>query len=121
LDFMLKDRIEEDYFDIHSSFSGLGLGVLIGYQWLIAKTVTIDWYFLGLGAQSFLADGDYIVTPEQANYDYEAIIPQVVGGYERVPYIARNVKTEVFPDRLNLQIPIIIPDIRMGFSVGIAF
>ncbi|MBN1927326.1 MAG: DUF3575 domain-containing protein [Prolixibacteraceae bacterium] len=121
LGFKLRDRIDENYFDINSSFSGLGLGVQIGYQWVIAKIVTIDWYFLGLGAQSFNANGDYVVTPDQANFDYEAIIPDVVGGYERVPYIANNVKTEVFSDRLNLQIPIILPDIRMGLSVGIAF
>lgn len=121
LDFTLRDRIDEDYFDINTSFSGLGLGVQIGYQWVIAKIVTIDWYFLGVGAQSFLANGDYVITPDQSNFDYESIVSDVTGGYDSVPYIAKNVKTEVYSDKLNLQIPIIIPDIRMGFSIGIAF
>lgn len=122
LDFRLEDEIRGPYYTIESNISGFGAGFEIGNQWLIIDRIVLDLYF-GLGAQLFSATGKYVQDPVPAagSFDYSDIIPDVIDAYAKIPYIDKRLETTVESDALLLHIPLPLPDLRGGFSIGFAF
>ena len=106
--------------NMDAKLNTLNLGVQFGIQFLIAKKITIDLYFLGL--EGGLANGNATATSEKTT-DAEYIEADVKNAVAGLPFFIRNwltvkkVNNQVFIDANNLQ----YPWYRGGFSIGFAF
>ncbi len=106
---------------IKSSFKGIGGGLMIGAQWLIAKRVTFDWYVLGghygklTGNGNGLANLTALSANEKAEIKSEIEDTGSLGGVTSVTANVNNTGLDV-----NATGPFI--GLRgLGFSLGIAF
>lgn len=106
--------------DMVAKFNTLNLGVQFGVQFLIAKRVTVDLYFLGL--EGGLANGNITTTSEKIA-DADNIEVALKDAVAELPFYVRNwvsvkkTNNQVFIDAKDLQ----YPWFRGGISVGIAF
>jgi len=125
LAFLLQDEIMGDYFDVDSKVSGIGGGVQLGYHWLISDKISIDWFFLGIGAQKLTGNASWVLTAESAtkytNFDYHTIIDDVNEPFYKVDYVKQSYQYDVTSDAMNVKITPWIPDIKMGLTIGYAF
>lgn len=108
---------DEDY---DAEFNTFGVGFQLGYQFLIAKTVTLDLYFLGLEAG--IANVDATVKSsdlEQVN----SIESDVRDAIDDLPSFL-NKKIEVRSGGNSVEVKgnnFFYPWVRGGISIGIAF
>ena len=97
-----------------SSFTG---GLQLGYQFLIAKTVVLDFYFFGLeaGFASFKMTGTTEGDLEQYKKDIESNITDL-------PIIGDKTKVKIVDNKVDVRTSsIFFPSFRAGLSLGIAF
>jgi hypothetical protein len=122
---LLQDEIEGDFFDVDTKLSSVGIGFQVGYQWLISKKISIDWYFLGIGAQKFTGNASWVLTAESAakytNFDYNTIIDDVNDPFFKVEYVKKNYSYKMSSNAMNVKLPLWLPDIRTGITIGYAF
>ncbi|OLY94960.1 hypothetical protein BUE76_19195 [Cnuella takakiae] len=106
---------------ISATAKGIGGGLYIGVQWLIAKRVALDWQILGghwgklTGNGAGLANLSGLSTDEQQDiqYDLEELIP-TIGNKNPVAATVNNTGVQ-----LKLDGP--FAGLRSGISLGIAF
>jgi len=107
--------------NLTAKLNTLNLGVQFGVQFLIAKRVTLDFYFLGI--EGGLLNGNIISTSENKPADAEKIEADFNDKVSSLPFFIKNwtsvkkVDNQVFIDAKNMQ----YPWFRGGLSVGIAF
>ena len=97
--------------EIVASLNIIGAGVGIGYQWVIADVVTIDWNFLGLGADA------YILNATITGQDYAEVSKQIQDSGNASNVIlsgAGNITSITSP-------PTILPGLKTNFSIGYMF
>lgn len=102
---------------LKGSLTTLSGGLQLGYQFLIKKTVTIDLYFLGLGAGVVNADLSGTTTADISKYkqDIEDLIKDL-------PVIGDKTKVTVENNEVKVNVKnLISPTFRAGISIGIAF
>jgi len=106
-------------YDGDASFSFIGGGAQAGYQWLIADRVIIDWRILGLGGGNFKLKAGY--TNDEPGHDW-AQRANEIEEYLGVDlgFDASNYSTSI-GNRVDSELSLLIPMIRMGLSIGIAF
>jgi hypothetical protein len=107
--------------DIKSSFDGtfssFNGGLQLGYQFLIAKTVTLDFYFFGLEAGMLKAN----LTGETSS-DLQTYKDDIEKNITDLPYVGDKIAVKVEDNKVKVTSSnIFYPSIRMGFSLGIAF
>lgn len=119
LNFQMKDIIDEDNFNIDAKVSSIGLGFQMGYHWLINNKFSIDWYFVGLGVERINLKGSYITAA--SGYNYSTIEDDVEDVFSGFKIIQNRLKTEVTPNALEVKLPIWMPGIKTGLSIGYAF
>jgi len=106
--------------NLNAKINTFNLGVQFGVQFLIAKKVTLDLYFLGL--EGGIANGNITATSDKIA-DAENIETDIKDAVADLPFFIRNwldvkkVNNQVFIDAHKLQ----YPWFRGGFSIGIAF
>jgi hypothetical protein len=97
------------------------LGLQLGYQWLIAKRVTIDWYFLGF--EVGLASVDANVTSSNGA-EIDNIYNDVLDAVNDMPSIWQD-RITVSKQGTNQVVvkgnSLPYPWLRSGISIGIAF
>jgi hypothetical protein len=118
--FMLHDEIRESNFDVETKISGIGAGFQMGYQWIIGNGFTLDWFFVGLGVERYLINGNY-VTANSSAFNYSTIVNDVRDVFEGWNYFEQRLTTEPHSDRLHVKLPFIGPGFKSGFSIGYAF
>ncbi|MEL6676318.1 MAG: DUF3575 domain-containing protein [Bacteroidota bacterium] len=101
--------------DIDFSTTALGAGFQLGTQWLIKERVSIDWYFLGLGA-NFQAFSGRFVSDEILSIEDD--IRQQIND---LPIIGDRLEYSVSGNELLAEISLLIPFFRSGISLGIFF
>lgn len=121
LELLLGDVVRPNNFDVNTKLQSIGAGIQFGYQWLIAKKVSIDWYFLGLGVARFVGNANYVINPIQSNFDYGSIEENVMGIFKNVPYFEDKAKSEINSDNMDINLPVWVPGIRAGLTIGYAF
>lgn len=119
LGFDMKDIIDEDNFDVYSKISSISVGFQMGYHWLIKNKISLDWYFLGLGVEKLTMRGDYVNA--SSGYDYSSIEDDVIDVFSGMKIIQNQLETKVTPEALNVKLPLWMPGIKTGFSIGYAF
>jgi hypothetical protein len=97
-----------------STFTG---GFQLGYQFLIAKRVTLDFYFLGIeaGLAKIKLDGTTSGNIEEYKEDIEDAVKDI-------PVIGDKTKVSIENNKVKVETgSIFFPMIRGGISLGIAF
>jgi hypothetical protein len=130
-DVIYINEYQDNYdFSIDAKINSLGAGLQIGYQWIIRDQITIDWYFIGIGVEHMTLNGEFRTdqeepynyeTQEDENFNYSLISGSVKNTFSDVDFVAKRVKTEAKDDHLLVKIPLWLPGIRSGFTIGFAF
>jgi hypothetical protein len=98
-------------YDIVASLNILGAGVGIGYQWVIADVITIDWNFLGLGADAYILNAT-VTGPNYADVSQQI---QDSGNASNVIISGAGNITSI------TSTPTILPGLKTNFSIGYMF
>lgn len=120
-DYIENNNVRNSIFDVNAKFRGIGAGAQFGYHWLIYDQISIDWYFIGIGLENMTLNADY-VRRENSTFQYNLIEGDVKEVFSETPdFIKNKVNVSTTSDALNIKLPVWIPGIRAGFSVGYAF
>jgi hypothetical protein len=102
---------------LSGSFTSTSGGLQLGYQFLIKKTVTIDLYFLGLGAGVTKAELTGTTTGDISEYKQD-----IEDAIKDLPVIGDKTTVNVENNAVKVKVDnIITPSFRAGISVGFAF
>jgi hypothetical protein len=109
----------------HGSFNGglrrFGGGVALGYQWLIGDNFTIDWTFLGLGIERWTVSLEAVNETEGFDPDFEEWGEEIDQEADTFFFLGDKLDVETEPDRVKIKLPMTMPSIYGGFSIGYAF
>jgi hypothetical protein len=118
--FVMDDEIDGTIFDINTKVWSIGLGFQMGYQWLVSDKISIDWYFLGFGAEWLNTSAAY-VTQNGSAFNYSTIEDDVLGVFDGFTFVEKRLTTEPVDDRLKINLPVWLPGVKTGISIGYAF
>ena len=120
------ESIDSTTYFLSSNYRGAGVGAQLGVQFLIAKKLTLDFFFLGPEANLSKWDIDL---QEKGNYTWDSqdaaealdILNDIVD--DLPDFISDNVKTSVNADAKTVSAKYngFIPGFRFGLSVGWRF
>lgn len=113
------DEIKTTLFNVEGSVNTIGLGVQLGYQFLINEKFSIDLSFFGAGIDK--NNVKLIYTTTTSNFNYNSIVDDVSGVFEDIPYFEKKLKNEVNPGNLTTKLPFLFPGLRAGITVGVSF
>lgn len=113
------DVIKENTFNVDGSINSFGLGVQLGYNWIINDIVSIDFSFFGAGIDKNTVK--LIYTHNSAGFDYNTIVNDVNEVFKDVRYLEKRLKNEVSADNLTTKIPFLFPGLKAGVTIGIVF
>ncbi len=113
-------------FLVTSDYSGFGVGAQLGVQFLIAKRVVIDFYFLGPEANSSKHD---LIAQETGgglpwnNAEAQDAEDEINDFVNDIPLLKDNLTVTVNPINRNVKTNYngFLPGFRFGLSVGIRF
>lgn len=113
-------------FLVTSDYSGFGVGAQFGVQFLIAKRVAIDFYFLGPEANS--AKHDFMAQETGAglpwsNAEAQDAENEINDFVNDIPLLKNNLDVTVSAANRNVKTSYngFLPGIRFGLSIGIRF
>lgn len=113
-------------FLVTSDYSGFGVGAQLGVQFMIAKRVVIDWYFLGPEANS--AKHNLIAQETGAglpwsNAEAQDAEDEINDFINDVPLLKDNFSVDVNAGARNVKTNYkgFLPGIRFGMSIGVRF
>lgn len=104
---------------LDGTISQFGAGASIGMQFLVAKVITIDLNFFGLGVEYNKVNAD--LTTNVRGVDYEKWLPYVREEVEDIPYIGNKIELTAEQDRIKMKAPIVMPTFRVSIGIGFAF
>lgn len=113
-------------FLVTSDYSGFGVGAQLGVQFMIAKRVIIDWYFLGPEANSskhnLIAQETGAGLP-WSNAEAQDAEDEINDFINDVPLLKDNFSVDVNAGARNVKTNYkgFLPGIRFGISIGIRF
>jgi len=119
-DYITNDNVNHELFDVNSKLSSIGLGFQMGFQWLIKDRIAVDWYFFGAGAERVNFNASY-VTETGKSFNYSYIKGDVDDFFTDINIFKKKYVSEVRPERLKIELPVWMPGIKTGFSIGYAF
>lgn len=117
--FKFNDVYDGNEATVDSDFSTLGIGLQLGYQWVISDLVTIDWYFFGLGLDRDVYSAKF--TSDEQGFDYAELEEDIRTEVEDIPIIGKNFELETGDDYVKCETSFLFPGLRAGLSIGIIF
>ncbi len=113
-------------FNISSNYHGMGIGAQLGYQFLVAKKISVDWYLLGPEANSCKYEliahpaGESMAWDETATADAREEFTRFV---RDIPVIGNKTSINVNTDqrRVTAEYRGFMPGFRTGISLGFKF
>ena len=108
----VKTKVDGSYFTV-------GAGAQLGVHWIISKRISLDWYFIGLGADHNTLKVDFYA--QESGIDFEEFEDDINKELSDLPFIGDKVETEGGEDYVKVKTPFWAPGIRTGFSIGIVF
>jgi len=117
--FLMIDEIDHDYFDVNSRISSIGLGFEMGYHWIVFDKISIDWYFLGVGAEFIMPK--LIYTTDKTNFNYSSIGDNIREVFDGWDYFQKRLKMSPGSENMTAKLPTFFPGIKTGLTLGYAF
>ncbi len=118
-----SDIISDDLYKVKGSFYSLGIGAQLGAQWIISDAFTIDWYFFGLEFDRDVFALKYSTDSE--NPDFQTVKNTIEAIYSGIPilgpYLRKLTGISTRSNSIRAKVPLYLPDIRAGLSIGYAF
>lgn len=113
----------EDYYLVSARISSAGIGIQMGYQWIISDVITVDWYFMGFGAEYVMPKLTYqnVAYAIKGGFDYNTITDDIEGSLDGLGYFQNKLKMKANSDNLTVRCPVFLPGIKTGLSIGFAF
>jgi hypothetical protein len=115
------DEIDARVFDVDFRLNTLGAGAQLGYQLLIAKRISLDFYFFGAGIDYHMIHFKYQLKQQETGFDYGSIKSEVSDVFKNINYLHKKLKFDKEDDYLTTRLPFLFPGFRAGINVGIAF
>jgi hypothetical protein len=116
-----EDEIESRLYTVNTTVNTVGMGAQLGYQWIIGEMFTIDFHFLGIGLDYYMAQLKYSMDPKPAGFDYSEVTPHIDDVFSDIIYLKDRLRHEVNEDNHTSKLPFLFPGFRMGISLGFAF
>jgi hypothetical protein len=115
---------ESASFDTHTDYKGVGGGLQFGVQFFIAKTVSIDLFFLGPEANSAkftLSATDISNTLPWTSADANEAEQDIKDALKIIPIIGKKIDVEVDENSrtVTTRYSGFVPGFRFGLSIGI--
>jgi len=115
------DMIDGDKFNVDARMLNFGLGAQLGYQLMVGKGFTFDFYFLGLGLDRYAGTLKYTLAQPRSGFNYASITDNIDDTFEDYHFLSKNMTHHVKTDRDEVKFPFFLPGIRIGISAGYAF
>ena len=111
-------------FDTHTDYKGVGGGIQFGVQFFIAKTVSIDFFFLGPEANSStfsLTATDVSGTLPWTSADANEAEQDIKDALKFIPIVGKKVDVQVDENTrtVSTRYSGFVPGLRFGMSIGI--
>ena len=118
---LYNDEIDNNRFSVDTKLSSSGFGVQMGYQWIIKESFTVDFFFFGTGVDFHKAEIKYVVDSPPPGFDYSMVTPHVEDVFKDIRLLNKNMSHEARDDGHFTNLPVRLPSIRAGISIGWAF
>jgi hypothetical protein len=109
-----------------SDYKAFGVGAQLGVQFMIAKRVVIDFYFLGLEGNSTnfkVVSKETTTTLPWSDVDRAEAEREIKEAVNDIPIIGKKINVTVDPNQKTVTTDYsgFLPAVRLGLSVGIRF
>ena len=111
--------IEDNFSNVSTQLSAIGLGGQIGVQWLIKDRIAIDWGILGLAAQWYTLKATY-KSPLGEDLNFDEIRADLEAEIESSP-LTNKLEFTNTDDSLEAKMPFLFGGARTYLSVGYKF
>ncbi|MFK7978658.1 MAG: hypothetical protein AB8G86_01635 [Saprospiraceae bacterium] len=111
--------IEDNFSNVATQLSAIGLGGQIGVQWLIKDRIAIDWGILGLAAQWYNLKATYS-SPLGEDINFDEIRADLEAEIEESP-LTNKLEFSNTDDSLEAKMPFLFGGARTYLSVGYKF
>lgn len=111
--------IQDNFANVNTQLSAVGLGGQIGMQWLIKDRIAIDWGILGLAAQWYTSKTLY-TSPLGEDLDFDAIRADLEMEIEDSP-LTNKLEFTSTENSLQAKMPFLFGGARTYLSVGYKF
>lgn len=109
----------------HGLFSGafkrVGGGVAFGYQWIFNNDITLDWTIIGLGVESWNVAIEAKNVTDGYDPDLEQWTENINNESEDFFMIGNKIDVTTHSDYVEVSVPLTVPSIYGGISIGYAF
>lgn len=108
-------------YDVDAKVNMFGIGAQLGFQWIIKEHFSIDFNIFGLGVDYYNPKFKY-TRQDKALIDYDSVKKDVEASLSEAKYFAKRAKYENNDNKnLDVKIPLWLPGIRLGLTLGYAF
>ncbi len=111
--------IQDNFTNVATQLSAVGLGGQIGMQWLVKDRVVIDWGILGLAAQWYTSKTTY-TSPLGEEINFEEIKADLIAEIDDSP-ISNKLEFTTTENSLEAKLPFLFGGARTYLSVGYKF
>jgi hypothetical protein len=103
---------------VESRLSRYGIGVAIGYQWIVAEVISLDLTFFALGIERYITTGS-VISSEFSELDLRDINNDIRTGFEENGF--GKLETQIGYDYVKIKHKTFLPATKFTFSIGYAF
>ena len=126
LDFI--DEIQFTPFSVSFTYSNIGAGLQLGIQkqlkgksGSLLNHIVYDFHFIGGGFDRHTLSMRYQEMKDPDEYNYGAIEEEIRGYFDKFPFLSRKLKFGYLNNKLGVTLPLVLPGLRTGFSIGYHF
>lgn len=120
-DYINNEEVNQQLFDVNAVFKGVGVGLQLGYHWMLNDKFWIDFYFIGLGAEHITMKAEYRVVGTQ-EFQYSFIENDVKEAFaDERRFSKKNLQVWSGTDALYVKLPVWLPGIRSGLNLAYSF
>lgn len=117
--YLFDDTIKDNFSNIDSRVTTIGVGAQLGYQWVIKDRFVIDWGILGIAAQRYKLSSTFSSMDDTVNFDeiQQDVETEIAGR----SILSGTPEFKKGPSSLEATMPLLFGGLRTYLSVGMQF
>ncbi|MFA9391747.1 MAG: hypothetical protein ACERKD_18195 [Prolixibacteraceae bacterium] len=124
------DEIQISPFSVALNYSNIGAGIQLGVQGRLngdgnsnsfLNHIIYDFHLLGGGIDWHKLSMKYQAMKNPDEYDYGQIEDDIRGYFDKYPILNRKLQFGYLSNKLGVTLPLVLPGLRAGFSIGYQF